>query len=454
MNILLFHPKKDSLEMIAFCLESQMGLQVRCAVNFQEAIDLFLEEGAVDLVITSQQPETDKLFKFLLSTGAKIPVILIGTETNEKLDAFPEIQVLGQLKLADVPDRLLELIRTNFGKILNSTMSEEYCRIKTELLVRVVPLRGDIYIRLSNVKFVKLFRAGAKFTGDDLERFLIKRKVAFLYIKKSESNEFVQKFREDIAEMLASATAGDPEVLNTVAEVQDLIQELSQRIGFNAEVQEIAKSNIQLAVKAIGASPKLSKILSGSKMSSKNYISSHSVLLSNIACSIATLMEWPSSTTFQKLVLAALFHDFVFQDVELAKIGTLKQLEEKKDSLSAEDVALVKTHPIKCAEIIKTVNEIPGDVDVIVAQHHERPDGSGFPKGIRANHISPLSAVFIISHDILNQILAQGDKFDLKAFLKNSEVEYANGPFRKTWKVLVQMLEGGPAASNGSSSAA
>jgi HD-GYP domain-containing protein (c-di-GMP phosphodiesterase class II) len=439
MQILLFHSDKETREMVGFCLESQMGLEVHRVSTFQEALDVFLEDGAIDLLVTHQQADTDKLFKYLLSTGTKIPVIMIGVSQQEGIaDTYPDINVVDRISESDVPEKLTLAIKSQLKDNVEPAVNADYCRISTELLVRVVPLRGDIYIRLSNVKFVKMFRSGAQFSSEDLERFLVKKKVKFLYIKKEESQEFVTKFKEDLAQMVAKATPGDATVFNTISEVQGLIQELSNRLGFNQEVQDMAKQNVQLTLKAIGSSPKLSNVFSGTALSSKNFISSHSVLLANISCSIAAQMVWPSNTTFQKLVLAALFHDFTFQDPALAKISTKQELEDLRTSGAdgEERYNLVKLHPVKSSEIVKGLNEVPGDVDFVVLQHHERPDGSGFPKGLRSQQIPPLSAVFIVAHDMLDAMIKEGHAFKLATFLKKMESQYESGAFRKIWKSL------------------
>ncbi len=436
MNILVCHPESEVREMISFSLESQVGATVSQCSNFQEAVEFFLSDTIIDLVLTYQTAETDKLFKYLLSTNANIPLIVLG-DNKQSMNVYPDIKVLAQFQTSDVPEKLIPLVKNHFKELKNTNDNQEFCRISTALLVRVVPLRGDIYVRLSNVKYVKLFRAGAQFTTEDLERFLHQKKVSFLYIKKQESQEFVHKFNTDLTTMIENATPGDPSLLSAVTEVQDLIQELSSRLGFTEEVQEMARSNVKLAIKTIGASPKLTRALSSSQMKSKNYISSHSVLLANISCSIAAQMKWPSDTTFQKLVLASFFHDFVFQDPTHAQISNLKKLNELKSSLSTEQYNFIKSHSIKCAEILKGLKEIPSDVDTIVLQHHERPDGTGFPNSLKAHQIAPLAAVFIVAHDIFDASIEAKGQFDLKEFLKKSEKAYQGLNFKKIWKTLM-----------------
>lgn len=437
MTILICHPTNELLDLISFSLESQLGVEVCRASNFREAIEYLLEENLIDLVITSHQAETDNLFKYLLSTGASIPVILITKNTEEKFAAYPDLQVLGHVPLSELSENLLPLVRKHFQDLHNSDSNGEYCRIQTALLTRVTPLRGDVFIRLSRIKFVKLFKTGATFTQQDLEKFLVRKKVSYLYIKKNESQEFVQKFSEDLAQIVANAKPDDPSLNSTATDVHDMTIELYNRLGLTPGVQAIVKSNVNLTIKAIGVSPKLSKVLSATKMKDKNYISSHSVILANISCAIAAQMNWPSETTFKKLVLASFFHDFLFQNPDLAKISNKRDLERVRFELGEESFNAIKNHPMACAEVVKTLHEIPSDVHTVILQHHERPDGSGFPKGLRGQHIAPLSAVFIIAHDILDVMLENSEPFDLKAFLNTKEPEYQGLTFKKIVKTLL-----------------
>ena len=43
MNVLLFHPQVDVMNMVGFCLESQNGITTFKADKFHEVVDLFLD---------------------------------------------------------------------------------------------------------------------------------------------------------------------------------------------------------------------------------------------------------------------------------------------------------------------------------------------------------------------------------------------------------------------------
>jgi HD-GYP domain-containing protein (c-di-GMP phosphodiesterase class II) len=447
MNILLLHPQKETRDMLSFCLESELGATVQTIPNFQSAADFFLGDSEVHLVIAPTNDDSDKLFKYMLSTQAEVFVVLLSEDVNEPQDAYSNLKVLAKLRQSEAAQKLPPLVKDQFRKVMQSQVNEAYCRIEPSLLLRVVPLRGDVFIRISSVKFVKLFRNGTTFTKSDLERVTVKKKVTALYIKKNETQEFIRKFKIELESIIAISTPGtkehsDQTLINTAIEIQEVVQELTSRLGFPPEIREIAQQNVRLTLNAIGSSPNLSVALEASQFKNKNYISSHSIMLAYLTCSIAAQMKWPSDTTFQKLTFASLFHDLSLTDAAHAKVQTKQQLQGWAGTGLGDAYEAIKSHTQRGAEMVQKLKEIPSDVDTILLQHHERPDGSGWPAGLRSQQIAPLSAVFIVAHDMVDALITQKNAFTLDEFLKQNEAIYQLGTFRKIWKALANYQDG------------
>jgi HD-GYP domain-containing protein (c-di-GMP phosphodiesterase class II) len=75
-------------------------------------------------------------------------------------------------------------------------------------------------------------------------------------------------------------------------------------------------------------------------------------------------------------------------------IGNIKlphKLLNKSGRLTAEEWELIKTHVPLGVEILEQTEGIGKQVIAMVASHHERYDGSGYPRGLQADEI-PLSA--------------------------------------------------------------
>jgi HD-GYP domain-containing protein (c-di-GMP phosphodiesterase class II) len=65
----------------------------------------------------------------------------------------------------------------------------------------------------------------------------------------------------------------------------------------------------------------------------------------------------------------------------------------RKERLSGADLALMKTHVELGVEILKSIQGINEDVLWTVRTHHERFNGSGFPKGLRGNQVPLLGKI-------------------------------------------------------------
>jgi response regulator RpfG family c-di-GMP phosphodiesterase len=138
-------------------------------------------------------------------------------------------------------------------------------------------------------------------------------------------------------------------------------------------------------------------------------------------------MTWDSQNTHYKLALAGMLHDVALPNPDWALFETEGDL----SGLSASELEEYRRHPLLAGEMASQLADFPGDVDYIIAQHHELPDGSGFPRGLNHTKISPLSSLFIVSHDICHRLYAEGEKFDFARFLDDFDRRYPLGYFRR-----------------------
>jgi HD-GYP domain-containing protein (c-di-GMP phosphodiesterase class II) len=71
---------------------------------------------------------------------------------------------------------------------------------------------------------------------------------------------------------------------------------------------------------------------------------------------------------------------------DIGKISIPSEILNKPTVLTATEYKLIKTHAKKGYEILKNV-EFPWPLAEIVYQHHERMDGSGYPRGLKGEDI-------------------------------------------------------------------
>jgi putative nucleotidyltransferase with HDIG domain len=118
--------------------------------------------------------------------------------------------------------------------------------------------------------------------------------------------------------------------------------------------------------------------------------------------SLAICRELGLSQEYCEMIrVAALLHDY-------GKIWVPDAILKKEGRLTAEEYAIVKIHSEKTLEILSQINfeGIFRQVPEIAGAHHEKLDGSGYPRGIRGGDI-PLGSRIIAVADYFEAVTAK-----------------------------------------------
>jgi PAS domain S-box-containing protein len=105
------------------------------------------------------------------------------------------------------------------------------------------------------------------------------------------------------------------------------------------------------------------------------YTAGHQRRVADLARAIATEMNL-SSDQIDGIRMAAIIHD-------LGKISVPAEILSKPSALTDLEFGIIKTHAQSGYDILKDV-EFPWPIARMVLEHHERMDGSGYPKGLVA----------------------------------------------------------------------
>jgi len=125
----------------------------------------------------------------------------------------------------------------------------------------------------------------------------------------------------------------------------------------------------------------------------------HSMSVAINAAKIAKLLDYPPDKA-QTIVLGALLHD-------IGKTKLPDKLANRNGYISPVDETLYQSHVQIGYDLIKKLN-LPREITIILVQHHEYNDGSGFPLHLTAAKIHPYA-----------QIVAFADMFDTLVHASN-----------------------------------
>ncbi len=117
------------------------------------------------------------------------------------------------------------------------------------------------------------------------------------------------------------------------------------------------------------------------------YTQGHSERVRELSLNLAVEMGL-NRDVIANVALAGLFHD-------VGKIEIPSRILKKSSRLDDEEYEIVKRHSMTSSELVKNINYM--DISHIVAQHHERFDGSGYPTGMVGKNICMESRIIAVA---------------------------------------------------------
>jgi putative nucleotidyltransferase with HDIG domain len=148
--------------------------------------------------------------------------------------------------------------------------------------------------------------------------------------------------------------------------------------SFNELIRAVADAEAQTQAAYLGAIRALAAALDARDP----YTAGHSERVSALAVAMGKAMSL-SDSDVDTLRLGALLHD-------IGKIGVPDDILGKPSALTAAEFELIRAHPVVGARILRSIPFLAPHLP-IVELHHERPDGRGYPYGLRGDAI-PLAA--------------------------------------------------------------
>lgn len=416
MKILLVDDEQDILEILMFTLDAELEADLITAKSGNEAIEVIKSVPDVDLIICDYNMNNGNggdVYKYLLDNEIRIPYAMCSSDSPEDHNIFNDKRYfIGNILKPGVFDGIETILERyeEFSQKMASGHSVELSRISSEftfinlnLLKSFKQLPSDVFIKVGDEKMLKVFAKNAEITIDEIHKYKNKS-LDKLMVRKSDVKLFVDYVCQQIDSILKNK--GNISEEEKILNVHSVILDTVRTIGISDQIVRASEKSVAFAVNVFKENKEFrvfSKHIFGHK---GDFLTKHSVALAYISCGILTKLPWDSYENRNKLALASFFHDATIKDTSFNE----NVIDEKINSISN-----FNEHPIEAAELVKKFKGIPPDVDKIISEHHERPDGSGFPKKLVASQISPLGSIFIVAHAIVECIFKQTfEKNELK----------------------------------------
>jgi HD-GYP domain-containing protein (c-di-GMP phosphodiesterase class II) len=284
---------------------------------------------------------------------------------------------------------------------MNKPIDEDFFSIRIQNFYRFKSVPTDLYCKRGDDVYTKLIPANEDI-GKERVRNLISKKVKEFYLLKDGHLKFVNFCVNDLTECFQKGFESVKERHVAQLQTYNITYEQLKVIGATEQLLNLNRLMLKSSIEMVNKNTDFYELIIELGQLNFEYRFEHSLLTAYVCYGVVHYLDWKSGIGESKLSLACMLHDITLPNDKLARIKGLDDPAFK--NLTEEEQEIYRNHPQDAAEIIKNYHGFPLELQFIVFDHHERPDGSGFPSRKHSGAIAPLSCVFIMCHDFVNML--------------------------------------------------
>jgi len=179
-------------------------------------------------------------------------------------------------------------------------------------------------------------------------------------------------------------------IRNACGEVTEVMA-VARSIGERRKAQDESRASTEKLLLALEQTVRALAALCGTR---DPYTAGHQRRVADLSCTIAAKLGLEQDT-ITGLRLAGLIHD-------IGKVRIPVEILVSTRHLSAAEFEIIKAHPTTGYEVLSGI-DFPWAVAETVYQHHERLDGSGYPRGLAGEEIMVESRILGVA-DVVEAI--------------------------------------------------
>lgn len=437
-NFLLIDENFNHVDLLMTNLESRFDNGILVAGNSDEANFILENREDIGVIISNccvSKGTGKDVFNKFCDLGYNIPFVFLSEKSPQDLEQHKEFKgfldstmLLHRFlqKPYEIND-LINLLEEVMGENADKTESK-FKKVRIDKYLNTHKTSFPIHVKINEEKIVKLNQMGDS-ESENLLNKLQSKGVQYIYLSKEDYSLYINESFGTIAEVLKSSDFSLSEKIDAQFNSVDSFHDGLVLLGVPEQSLKLAKDSIDTTIenlqKSKGLTPLLARILSRT-----GYIQQISLLTNYIAVAIAKETDYADKKLYEKLSLASIFMDMSLQKSSSCEIMDVNG--ENFRSLDFGTRSKITSHPEESCNILEGYIEIPTDVRNMILAHHERADGSGFPRGIDSNCIKVTSAIFILAHEFSHHlILATRTREPLRDIIQKFFQEYNNGNFKK-----------------------
>jgi len=346
--------------------------------------------SGVELLNFSRQSKPD--LPFILMTGF--------AELKETKEAY-ELGARGFLPKPFKKEELLSILQEwlypKTDQVEEENQDLNYCKLSIDDFVSGHEIKFDIYVRLSEKKYLKIAHQGEDLPIDRINSYKSKN-IRYLYMQKDDFRKYVG-FNLTLLPLVTSKSTITKEKKRTfLKHTNEVVLESLRLNGVDEEAFQTAIAIVESATSLLTEPDEMMSLLIMLN-SHADHLYAHSLGVSAYSVMIARKVRWHSPANIYKVAMGGLLHDIGKKEIPRAT------LDKQRKDMSAEEVQLYETHPQRGMDILSRIPAVPSDILQIIIQHHENCFGQGFPMRLTKQHIHPMARLVAVANEFCTMVL-------------------------------------------------
>jgi HD-GYP domain-containing protein (c-di-GMP phosphodiesterase class II) len=318
---------------------------------------------------------------------------------------------------------------------ISATEIEQYIPVSLATISPSEATNFPLFIREDPDTPIHLYRdADYPFEAKDIQR-LIDRGVKRLYVALYDHEQYQQYLRENFASILKDESLPVERRFGCLNEiVRDVLAEAFSTRNTTKTVEtasEMAAQTVELICRTDVMALELMKVLHHDY-----HTFTHSANVSYYSVLLAKASGITDQNDLQQIATGALLHD-------LGKLDIPEAILKKRGRLNEHEWEVIKDHPTNGLRELASRDDLNFAQLMMIYQHHERLDGTGYPVGVSETSIHPWAQICAIV-DVYEALTSNRPyrpglpKKDTIAILDRQAGPRLNQGLWQCWKKIIQ----------------
>lgn len=328
-------------------------------------------------------------------------------------------------------DSWLTKFNIKFNKSFEKVDDHEFYPVDLRLLIGRKSVPYECFIKVGPLNFVSVLKTINSDNHMELLNYYQKGVQSF-YLLKDNYISLLDTLFKDCIDENASLNINEKTILKML-----YVKETLLSVGINTDKMEIIAKTAQDYIEELFSKKKFKDLFFDLvKNKTKNYFLDHSLFTMYLACYVYSELSPLTKGVVKSFVYSAFLHDIFVQDEHLCQVKNFT--DQKFLTLSESNKELLRKHIPRAVELLRQMDLSEVDAIKIISDHHERPRGDGYPRGINSKYLGQLTSIFIVCHDVATKLFhaKKIDRDTMINILQDFESEFSVDNFILPFDIL------------------